>query len=241
MALRWAATQGFPCCVCIPCVHAVATTPAQRRTALPCSIRSVVSAFPETVVGSACASSFSRLAQRLLALRPAHSRCHHILWHASPKASAASLPPRLLRLLPAGALHRAGLAPAGTTLPYHGAHPQQTLQSSFTEPSEAKHPSDTSPGPVVHGSSGGMFFIRAKNSKCKVGFTGRYFTSVRVGSVPRKFSAFQFLGGLTGRCIKPPPQFGIRVQRNISYQILNQQNAYIVTLTTGIGRFQSFG
>src|ERR1700674_396411 len=35
-----------------------------------------VSAFPERVVGSACTSSFSRLARRSLALRPAHSRCH---------------------------------------------------------------------------------------------------------------------------------------------------------------------
>src|ERR1700716_4061361 len=34
------------------------------------------SAFPERVVGSACALSFSRIAQRSLALRPAHSRCH---------------------------------------------------------------------------------------------------------------------------------------------------------------------
>ena len=37
-----------------------------------------VSAFPERVVGSACALSFSRLARRSLALRPAHSRCHRI-------------------------------------------------------------------------------------------------------------------------------------------------------------------
>jgi len=36
----------------------------------------VVSAFPDRVVRSACASSFSRLARRSLALRPAHSRCH---------------------------------------------------------------------------------------------------------------------------------------------------------------------
>ena len=35
-----------------------------------------VSAFPERAVGSACTSSFSRLAQRSLALRPAHSRRH---------------------------------------------------------------------------------------------------------------------------------------------------------------------
>src|SRR5208282_2333381 len=35
-----------------------------------------VSAFPERAIGSACTSSFSRLAQRSLALRPAHSRGH---------------------------------------------------------------------------------------------------------------------------------------------------------------------
>ena len=39
-------------------------------------IHPAVSAFPERVVGSACALSFSRLARRSLALRPAHSRCH---------------------------------------------------------------------------------------------------------------------------------------------------------------------
>src|SRR5262249_10901939 len=37
-----------------------------------------ISAFPERVIGSACALSFSRLAWRSLALRPAHSRCHRI-------------------------------------------------------------------------------------------------------------------------------------------------------------------
>jgi hypothetical protein len=28
------------------------------------------------------------------------------------------------------------------------------------------------------------------------------------GSLPRKFSPFQFLDGLTGRVANPPPQFG---------------------------------
>src|SRR6516225_9352029 len=51
-----------------------------------------VSAFPERVVGSACASSFSRLARRSLALRPAHSRCHQFVTRF-PKASAISSPP----------------------------------------------------------------------------------------------------------------------------------------------------
>ena len=42
------------------------------------SIRQSYQPYPERVIGSACASSFSRLARRSLALRPAHSRCHRI-------------------------------------------------------------------------------------------------------------------------------------------------------------------
>jgi hypothetical protein len=94
---------GFPCCVRFPCVHAAATTPAQRLGVLFSLSHPAVSAFPERVVGSACASSFSRLAQRSLSLRPAHSRCHQFVT-LIPKASASSLPPWLLRLLPAGAV-----------------------------------------------------------------------------------------------------------------------------------------
>jgi hypothetical protein len=67
------------CCVRFPCVHAVATTPAQRLGVLLRSFTPAVSAFPERVVGSACASSFSRFARRSLALRPAHSRCHQFV------------------------------------------------------------------------------------------------------------------------------------------------------------------
>src|SRR4029077_6175677 len=60
-------------------VHAVATTPAQRLGVLFALLHPTVSAFPERVVGSTCALSFSRLAQRSLALRPAHSRCHQFV------------------------------------------------------------------------------------------------------------------------------------------------------------------
>jgi len=64
--------------LCTCCRHYPGT--ATDGTAL--LIHPVVSAFPERVVGSACASSFSRLTQRSLPLRPAHSRCHRILWPA---------------------------------------------------------------------------------------------------------------------------------------------------------------
>ena len=38
-----------------------------------------ISTFPETIIGSACTSTFSRLARRSLALRPAHSRDHQVV------------------------------------------------------------------------------------------------------------------------------------------------------------------
>src|SRR5258708_7623514 len=70
---------GFPCFVRFPCVHAAATTPAQRLNVSLRSFHPDVSVFPERVVGSTCALSFSRLARRSLALRPAHPRCHHFV------------------------------------------------------------------------------------------------------------------------------------------------------------------
>jgi hypothetical protein len=90
-------------------------SPLPRRSSwVPISLSSpALSTFPERVVGSACATSFSRIAQRSLTLRPAHSRCHHISRHASPEASTTSLPPRLLRLLPAGAIMAGWVLPTG--------------------------------------------------------------------------------------------------------------------------------
>jgi len=98
----------LPLCTC--CRH----YPGAATGVLPRSFPPAVSAFPDMAVGSACASTFSRLARRSLALRPAHSRCHRISWHASPKASTASLPPQLLRLLPAGAVAGWGFHPLGS-------------------------------------------------------------------------------------------------------------------------------
>ena len=70
--------EGFPCFVRVPCMHAAATTPAQRLGVLLRSLHPAVSAFPDMAVRSACTLSFSRFARRSLALRPAHSRCHRI-------------------------------------------------------------------------------------------------------------------------------------------------------------------
>src|ERR1035441_1501803 len=70
---------GFPCFVRFPCVHAAATTPAQRLNVSLRSFHPDVSVFPDRVVGSTCALSFSRIARRSLALQPAHSRCHQFV------------------------------------------------------------------------------------------------------------------------------------------------------------------
>src|SRR5215831_11886850 len=69
-----------------------------------------VSAFPDSTFGSACTSTFSRTARRLLALRPAHSRGHQFR-DRYPGASDISSPPCLPWLLPAGAVAGRGLHP----------------------------------------------------------------------------------------------------------------------------------
>ena len=69
---------GLPVFVRFPCVHAAATTPAQRLNVSLRSFHPDVSIFPDRVVGTTCALSFSRIARRSLALRPAHSRCSRI-------------------------------------------------------------------------------------------------------------------------------------------------------------------
>ena len=74
--------MGFPVLralsLCTCCHHYPGT--ATGGTAL--LIQPVVSAFPGMAARSARASSFSRFARCSLTLRPAHLRCHHILWHA---------------------------------------------------------------------------------------------------------------------------------------------------------------
>ena len=58
--------------LCACCRHYPGAAAGRRlRSSHP-----AVTAFPDNVVRSACTSSFSRLAQRSLALRPAHSRRH---------------------------------------------------------------------------------------------------------------------------------------------------------------------
>jgi hypothetical protein len=64
---------GFPCCIGLPSVRAVATTPAEEPGACFAHFPSPVS-LPPVRAESASASRFSRPAQRSLALRPAHSQ-----------------------------------------------------------------------------------------------------------------------------------------------------------------------
>jgi hypothetical protein len=58
--------------LCTCCRHYPGAAAGRRRR----SSHPAVSTFPDNVVGSACTPSFSRPAQRSLALRPAHSRRH---------------------------------------------------------------------------------------------------------------------------------------------------------------------
>ena len=93
-----------------PCVHAADSTPVAEAGRGLRSSRPAISAFPVRGTGSACTSSFSRLARRSLVLRPARAR-GRLIATRYPEASAISLPPRLHRLLLAGAVGRVGLHP----------------------------------------------------------------------------------------------------------------------------------
>ena len=105
-------------------------SPLPRRSDwVPASLTSpALSAFPGLGAGSACASSFSRLARRSLALRPAPSRCHQFVTRftrgfnhfitsiVAPVASGWS-----------GC--RVGLSPTGKAPPLHGAPYKRTFRS----------------------------------------------------------------------------------------------------------------
>src|SRR5262249_24274624 len=103
---------GLPCCVRFPCVHAVATTPAQRLGVLLRSFSPAVSAFPERVAGSSCAASFSRFARRSLALRPAHSRRHQFVTRY-PEGFSTFVTSMTAPVASGWSVRRVGRAPSG--------------------------------------------------------------------------------------------------------------------------------
>ena len=69
---------GLPVFACAFLVYMLPPVPGAAAGRNPRSSHPAVSAFPDSAVGSACTSSFSRLARRSLALRPAHSRSHQL-------------------------------------------------------------------------------------------------------------------------------------------------------------------
>ncbi len=116
---------GLPCCVRFPCVHAVATTPAQRLGASSAHFPSRIS-LPRygsrvglhIVLFEAC-SAFTCVTACTLALPPyfvarlTEGFNRFVTSTVAPVASGWSR-------------RRVGLAPTGKAPPFHGAHPKQT-------------------------------------------------------------------------------------------------------------------
>ncbi len=102
--------------LCTCCRHYPGAASGRRlRSSRP----SLYPAFPERVVGSACTSSFSRLAQRSLALRPAHSRRHlNVTCYTEGFSHFVTDLHDCSGLLPAGAFRRVGLAPYWKAPPF---------------------------------------------------------------------------------------------------------------------------
>jgi hypothetical protein len=64
-----------------------------------------------------------------------------------------------------------------------------------------------------------MSLIGVANWLWAAGSTGRCFSVVLAGSLPRQLPFFQFLDGRTGLGAKPPPQFGQTLKRIASTQL----------------------
>ncbi len=71
--------SGLPVLRALSLVYMLSPLPRRSDWVLPSLTSPAVSAFPGLGAGSACASTFSRLARRSLALRPAHSRGHQFV------------------------------------------------------------------------------------------------------------------------------------------------------------------
>src|SRR5262249_26539535 len=127
--------------------------------------RPSVSAFPDSTFGSACTSTFSRIARRLLALRPAHSRGHQFR-DRYPGASDISSPPCLPRLLPAGAVAGRGLhrldkrrlvtahVVSGRSPPTHQAYGVAPKPVSFSARWRGRRIGASASQPLIFGHSG---------------------------------------------------------------------------------------
>jgi hypothetical protein len=103
---------GFPCCVRSPCADMLSPLPRwDHRRGCCRSPRICDGGLPHPFAGSAPTLRLSRPARRSLTLRPVCSRSRPRRPFPS-KASAVSLPPLPLRLLPAGATpYRVGVSP----------------------------------------------------------------------------------------------------------------------------------
>jgi len=117
---------GFPCCARFPGVHAIATTPVRPVGASSARFPTDISlpgkgapVGPHIVFFEVC-STFTLVTACTLALPP-------YIVARIPKASTASLPPQLLRLLPAGASSPGGIRTRWKAPPFHGAHPSATV------------------------------------------------------------------------------------------------------------------
>ena len=78
-----------------------------------------------------------------------------------------------------------------------------------------------------------MAVMAAENFACAAGSTGRCFTLVLAGSLPRKLSPFQFLDGRIGRGTKPPPQFGQTFPNIVSTHVAQNVHSYVQMRASG--------
>src|SRR5271154_4731818 len=106
LALGLPVLRTLSLCTCRRQYPGVATGHTLRST------RPAISAFPDIAVGSAYTSSFSRLARRSLALRPAHSR-RHLYVTCYTEGFSHFVSSMTAPVASGWSVHRVGLSPTG--------------------------------------------------------------------------------------------------------------------------------
>jgi hypothetical protein len=155
-------------------------SPLPRRSDWASSllIHPAVSAFPDRVVGSACASTFSRFARRSLALRPAHSRCHQFVTRIT-EGFNRFVTSTIAPVASGWSICRVGLTPTG----------KRHLFTAHTR----SGPSNRHPGKVGNGMQRPLALLptrRRWHTKCtRVARGVDFATASRLGSTfrPRRF------------------------------------------------------
>src|SRR3982074_742933 len=116
---------GLPCCVRFPCVHAVATTPAQRLGVFLCSFTQPYQPSPKGLSGRPAHCPFRGLLG-VYSRYGLHARAVTVYRDTLTEGFSHFVTSMTAPVASGWSIRRVGLTPTGKAPPFHGAHPSRT-------------------------------------------------------------------------------------------------------------------